>query len=508
MAKMLRYWLAIFMLCAPMAALAQTAAAIKASDAQDQRIAKLEQQIADSKGSADNAWMLMSSALVLLMTGPGLALFYGGLVRKKNVLATMMQSFALMAVVTVVWGIFGYSLSFGAGNSFIGGLHNLFLHGVSAQPDPDYAGTIPAQTFMIYQLMFAIITPALITGAFAERIKFSAMVVFMVLWSIVVYSPMAHMVWGKGGLLNAALGGRFPTLDFAGGTVVHVTSGVSALVCALYLGRRLGYPHKPMPPHSMVLSFIGACLLWVGWFGFNAGSALSAGSLATSAFIATHFAAAAAVIGWSAAEWLRNGKPSALGAISGAVAGLVAITPAAGFVSPMSALAIGAIAGVFCFLMVTHVKARFGYDDSLDAFGVHGAGGMAGALLTGVFASSAINPIFKDASGRVLASGALEGNKHQLVNQAIGVAIAAGLAIVGTLVILKLVDLLIGLRVPEDHEIQGLDVTQHGEEGYSWEHPAPVRVAAFSDLGQHAIDIRPKLDHNDFAFAGEVSECD
>jgi Amt family ammonium transporter len=258
----------------------------------------------------------------------------------------------------------------------------------------------------------------------------------------------------------------------------------------------------------MVLSFIGACLLWVGWFGFNAGSALSAGSLATSAFIATHFAAAAAVIGWSAAEWLRNGKPSALGAISGAVAGLVAITPAAGFVSPMSALAIGAIAGVFCFLMVTHVKARFGYDDSLDAFGVHGAGGMAGALLTGVFASSAINPIFKDASGRVLASGALEGNKHQLVNQAIGVAIAAGLAIVGTLVILKLVDLLIGLRVPEDHEIQGLDVTQHGEEGYSWEHPAPVRVAAFSDLGQHAIDIRPKIDHNDFAFAGEASECD
>jgi Amt family ammonium transporter len=495
MAKMLRYWLAIFILWAPLGALAQ-AAAVKPADATDQRIARLEQQIADSKGSADNAWMLMSSALVLLMTGPGLALFYGGLVRKKNVLATMMQSFALMAVVTVVWGIFGYSLSFGEGNSIIGGLHNLFLHGVGAQPDPAYAGTIPAQTFMIYQLMFAIITPALITGAFAERIKFSAMVVFMVLWSIVVYSPMAHMVWGKGGLLNAALGGRFPTLDFAGGTVVHVTSGVSALVCALYLGRRLGYPHKPMPPHSMVLSFIGACLLWVGWFGFNAGSALSAGSLATSAFVATHFAAAAAVIGWSAAEWLRNGKPSALGAISGAVAGLVAITPAAGFVSPMSALAIGAIAGVFCFLMVTHVKARFGYDDSLDAFGVHGAGGMVGALLTGVFASSAINPIFKDATGRVLASGALEGNKHQLVNQAIGVAIAAGLAVVGTLVILKVVDVLIGLRVPEDHEIQGLDVTQHGEEGYSWEHPAPAGVAAFSDFRQHGGEMRPEMGVN------------
>jgi Amt family ammonium transporter len=494
MAKILRFCLAIFLFCVPLSALAQAAAATASSDAQDQRIARLEQQIADSKGSADNAWMLMSSALVLLMTGPGLALFYGGLVRKKNVLATMMQSFALMAIVTVVWAIFGYSLSFGEGNSFIGGLHNLLLHGVGAQPNPDYAGTIPAQTFMIYQLMFAIITPALITGAFAERMKFSALVLFMVLWSVVVYSPMAHMVWGKGGLLNAALGGRFPTLDFAGGTVVHITSGVSALVCALYLGRRLGYPQKPMPPHSMVLSFIGACLLWVGWFGFNAGSALSAGSLATSAFVATHLAAAAAVIGWSAAEWLRNGKPSALGAISGAVAGLVAITPAAGFVTPMSSLAIGAIAGVFCFLMVTHVKARFGYDDSLDAFGVHGAGGTVGALLTGVFASSAINPIFKDASGRVAASGALEGNKHQLINQSIGVAIAAGLAIVGTLVILKAVDVLIGLRVPEDHEIQGLDVTQHGEEGYSWEHPAPVRVAAFSDLGQHVVEMRPELD--------------
>ena len=492
MAKILRYWLAIFILWAPFGALAQ-ASAVKASDAQNERIAKLEQQIADSKGSADNAWMLMSSALVLLMTGPGLALFYGGLVRKKNVLATMMQSFAMMAVVTVVWAIFGYSLAFGEGNSFIGGLHNFLLHGVGAQPDPDYSGAIPAQTFMIYQLMFAIITPALITGAFAERMKFSALVVFMVLWSVVVYSPMAHMVWGKGGLLNAALGGRFPTLDFAGGTVVHITSGVSALVCALYLGRRLGYPRQPMPPHSMVLSFIGACLLWVGWFGFNAGSALSAGSLATSAFVATHFAAAAAVIGWGAAEWIRNGKPSALGAISGAVSGLVAITPAAGFVTPMAALAIGAIAGVFCFLMVTHVKAFFKYDDSLDAFGVHGAGGTIGALLTGVFASSAINPIFKDASGRVLASGALEGNRHQLINQSIGVAIAAGLAIVGTLVILKLVDVLIGLRVPEDHEIQGLDLTQHGEEGYTWEHPVPARVAAFAQIPQHGLEIHPEI---------------
>ena len=419
--------------------------------------------------SGDVAWMLVSTALVLLMTIPGLALFYAGMVRKKNVLATMMQSFALMALVTVLWALIGYSLSFGSGNSFIGSLSHLFLRGVGAQPDAAYAATIPQQTFMVYQLMFAIITPALITGAFAERMKFSAMVLFMILWSVVIYDPMAHMVWGKGGLLNAALGGRFPTLDFAGGTVVHVTSGVSALVCALYLGKRLGYPQESMPPHSVVLSFIGACLLWVGWFGFNAGSALSAGSLATSAFVATHFAAAAAVVGWAGAEWLRNGKPSALGAISGAVAGLVAITPAAGFVSPMSALCIGLIAGVFCYWMVSRVKARLGYDDSLDAFGVHGVGGTIGALLTGVFAASAVNPIFKDAQGNPLASGFLEGNYGQLLNQFVGVAIAWGLAAVGTVVILKVVDLTVGLRVSSDHEIQGLDLSQHGEEGYYWE---------------------------------------
>ena len=439
------------------------------SKADADRIAKLEQQIADAKSSADNSWMLTSSALVLMMTGPGLALFYGGLVRKKNVLATMMQSFAMMALITVLWALFGYSFSFGAGNGFIGDFHHLFLNGVGSQPDPDYSTTIPQQTFMVYQLMFAIITPALITGAFAERMKFSAMVIFMVLWSVVVYDPMAHMVWGKGGFLNAALGGRFPTLDFAGGTVVHVTSGVSALVCAIYLGRRLGYPREAMPPHSVVLSFVGACLLWVGWFGFNAGSALAAGNLATSAFVATHFAAAAAVVGWAGAEWVRNGKPSALGAISGAVAGLVAITPAAGFVSPMAALFIGLAAGVFCYLMVAKVKARLGYDDSLDAFGVHGAGGTLGALLTGVFASSAVNPIFKNAQGSTLPSGLLEGNAHQLVNQLVGVVIAWGLAAVGTLIILKIVDATVGLRVSEEHEIQGLDLSQHGEEGYYWE---------------------------------------
>ncbi len=436
-------------------------------------IAQLQQQIADAKGSADNAWMLMCSALVLLMTGPGLALFYGGLVRKKNVLSTMMQSFAMMALITVIWAIIGYSLCFGSGNSFIGGVEHAFLHAVGAAPDADYAATIPQQTFMIYQLMFAIITPALICGAFAERMKFSAMLLFMTLWSLIVYAPMAHMVWGKGGFLNASLGGRFPTLDFAGGTVVHITSGVSALICALYLGRRVGFPKEPMPPHSVVLSFIGACLLWVGWFGFNAGSALNAGSLATSAFVATHFAAATAAIGWAGAEWIRNGKPSVLGAISGSVAGLVAITPAAGFVGPMSALLIGLIAGVFCYAMVAVVKARLGYDDSLDAFGVHGAGGTIGALLTGVFASSVINPVFKDAQGHVLPVGMIEGNFRQLGNQAIGVLIAIVLAVVGTSLILMAVNFTIGLRVSAEDEVQGLDLTQHGEEGYYWEASMP-----------------------------------
>ena len=435
----------------------------QSSDSPEARLTKLEQQAADAKSSADNAWMLTSSALVLMMTGPGLALFYGGLVRKKNVLATMMQSFILMAIVTVIWAICGYSLCFGEGNSFIGGLNHLFLHGVSLAPNAAYSTTIPEQTFMVYQLMFAIITPALITGAFAERMKFSAMVVFMVLWTFLIYDPMAHMVWGKGGLLNAALGGRFPTLDFAGGTVVHITSGVSALVCALYMGKRLGYPQTTMFPHSVVLSFVGASLLWVGWFGFNAGSALGSGSLATSAFVATHFAAAAAVIGWCGAEWIHNGKPSVLGAISGSVAGLVAITPASGFVTPSSALIIGLVAGGVCFLMVAKVKARFGYDDSLDAFGVHGAGGTLGALLTGIFASNAINPI---------GSGLLEGNSKQFWNQVIGVGISWTIAIVGTLIILFLVDKTIGLRVSEDHEIQGLDLSQHGEEGYYWEVPA------------------------------------
>ena len=446
------------------AALAQTPATADRVAALEKTVADQSAAIAAAQSAGDNAWMLVSAALVLMMSGPGLALFYGGLVRRKNILGTMMQTFAMMAVITVLWALVTYSLAFGEGSAFIGGLHNVLLHGVGLAPDVKYAATIPLQTFMVYQLMFAIITPALITGAFAERMKFSAMLLFMVLWTILVYSPMAHMVWGKGGLLNASLGGRFPCLDFAGGTVVHVTSGVSALVCALYLGKRLGYPKEAMPPHSVVLSFIGACLLWVGWFGFNAGSALSAGTLATSAFIATHFGAAAAAIGWSAAEWIKNGRCTALGAISGAVAGLVAITPASGFVTPISALWIGLIAGIFCYLMVVKVKAIFGYDDSLDAFGVHGAGGTIGALLTGVFASSAINPIF----GAGKPTGLLEGNHGQIVNQAIGVAIAWGLSIVGTLVILFVVDKVVGLRVSEEDERTGLDLSQHGEEGYDF----------------------------------------
>src|SRR5580658_2185859 len=446
--------------------------AAPATASETDRLAALEKSsaeqtaaIAAAQSAGDNGWMLVSSALVLLMSGPGLALFYGGLVRRKNVLGTMMQTFAMMAVITVLWALLTYSLAFGEGNAFIGGLHNVFLHGVGLAPDPKYAATIPLQTFMVFQLMFAIITPALITGAFAERMKFSAMLTFMVLWAIFVYSPMAHMVWGKGGLLNASLGGRFPCLDFAGGTVVHITSGVSALITALYLGKRLGYPREPMPPHSVVLSFIGACLLWVGWFGFNAGSALSAGTLATSAFVNTHFGAAAAAIGWAAAEWIRNGKPSALGAISGCVAGLVAITPASGFVTPMGALWIGLIAGVFCFFMVVKVKNLFGYDDSLDAFGVHGAGGTLGAILTGLFANSVINPIF----GAGKTTGFWEGNHGQVLNQLVGVLVAWTLSIIGTLLILFVVDKLMGLCLSEDEEREGLDISQHGEEGYYFE---------------------------------------
>ena len=437
--------------------------------AQDDKIAALETAVKSAQSSGDNAWMLVSAALVLMMTGPGLALFYGGLVRKKNVLGTMMQSFIMMALMTVLWAICGYSIAFGEGTPFFGDLRYLFLSGVGAEPNGDYAATIPQQTFMVFQLMFAIITPALITGAFAERMRFSAMLLFMTLWALIVYFPMAHMVWGKGGLLNAFLGGSIPCLDFAGGTVVHITSGFSALVCALYLGKRTGYPFEPIKPHSLVLSFIGACLLWVGWFGFNAGSALGAGALATSAFVATHFAAATGALGWIVAEWMKHGKPSVLGGISGAVAGLVAITPGSGFVAPMPALLIGFLAGLICYFMVVIVKGKVGYDDSLDAFGVHGVGGTLGAILTGVFATNVVNSGLKDANGNPQALGLVDGNGAQIVNQIIGSGIAIILAVVATFVILKIVDLTIGVRADAREEQMGLDLSMHGEEGYNLE---------------------------------------
>jgi ammonium transporter, Amt family len=441
---------------------AAPAAAIPADIAK--KLDDLDKAAKNAQMSGDNAWMLTSAALVLMMTGPGLALFYGGLVRKKNVLGTMMHSFILMATVSVIWAVIGYSLCFAEGSPFIGDLRYVFLKGVGAEPNGDYAGTIPQQTWMIYQLMFAIITPALISGAFAERMKFSAMLLFMTLWSFIVYFPMAHMVWGKGGFFNAVAGGVVPAWDFAGGTVVHITSGVSALVCALYLGKRKGYPNESMRPHSVVLSVIGACLLWVGWFGFNAGSALNAGPLASSAFIVTHFATAAAVLGWMFIEWMMAGKPSVLGAISGAVAGLVAITPASGFVKPMPAMLIGFAAGVVCYLMVSKVKQMFGYDDALDAFGVHGIGGTLGAILTGVFATKEVNDL---RMGKPM--GLVDGDAGQVVNQLIAVAISWGLAIVWTLVILKICDLVCGVRVSSEDETQGLDLSMHGEEGYNLE---------------------------------------
>ena len=433
------------------------------------RIDKLEKSAAGAQAGADNAFVLLCSAFVLLMTIPGLALFYGGLVRQKNVLSTMLKSLISVGIVTLLWAFVGYSLVFSEGNGFIGGFDFAFLRGVGGDPNGDYSTTIPQQSFMIFQLMFAIITPALITGAFAERIKFISKVAFTTLWMFLVYFPLAHIVWGKGGFLNAVLGGTIPALDFAGGTVVHISSGVSALVCALYLGKRIDYHNEPTAPHNTVLSLIGAGLLWFGWFGFNAGSALSAGALATNAFVTTHFAAATAMLTWVLIDWLKNGKPTVIGAISGAVAGLVCITPAAGFVSPISAILIGMVAGSVCYVMVCEVKKRFGYDDTLDVFGIHGIGGIFGAVLTGVLATSAVNPIFKDASGAVLPVGLIEGNAMQVVNQLVGVGITIALASIGSILILKFVDLVIGLRVSESEETAGLDVTQHGETAYVFE---------------------------------------
>ncbi|TMQ28296.1 MAG: ammonium transporter [Candidatus Rokuibacteriota bacterium] len=401
----------------------------------------------------DTAWMLTSSALVLMMTAPGLALFYGGMVRQKNALATLMQSFIIMALISVQWVLWGYSLAFGPDKGgIIGGLEWIGLRGVGAQPYDAYSKTIPHQAFMLFQMMFAIITPALITGAFAERKKFSAFLVFTLLWATIVYDPLAHWVWGDGGWLK-----NLGALDFAGGTVVHISSGVSALVCAIVLGKRKGYGHQPMQPHNLPMTVMGAALLWFGWFGFNAGSALEANGLAASAFLATNTAAASAALGWMFTEWMTRGKPTVLGAASGAVAGLVAITPASGFVGPMSALIIGAIAGALCY-SACNLKSKLGYDDSLDVVGVHGVGGTWGALATGLFASKAINEAGAD--------GLFFGNAGQLRTQLIAVLATYALAVVLTWVILKVVDATVGLRVADEDEVAGLDLSQHSETAY------------------------------------------
>ena len=400
--------------------------------------------------------MLTASALVLMMTAPGLALFYGGLVRSKNGLATIMQSFVLVALVSVQWVLWGYSLAFGPDHGhLIGGLDWLGLSGVGGAPNPDYAPTIPHQCFMIYQCMFAIITPALITGAVAERMKFSAFLLFSVLWTTLIYDPLCHWVWGKGGWIG--MNGGMGALDFAGGTVVHISSGVSALAAVLVMGKRLGYPHEPMPPHNLPFSVVGAAMLWVGWFGFNGGSALGSGALATSAFVATNSATGAATLSWMYAEWVVKGKPTVLGAASGAVAGLVAITPASGFVSPVSSLIIGGIAGLVCF-SACNLKSRLGYDDSLDVVGVHGVGGTTGAILTGLFASKAVNSAGAD--------GLLFGNPAQLGVQLVAVGVSMVYCFVGAYALLRIVDAIVGLRVAEEDEVSGLDLSQHGETAY------------------------------------------
>lgn len=429
---------------------------------------------ADKFSAADNAWMLTSSALVLMMTAPGLALFYCGLVRKKNVLSVMMQCVFLMCIMTVVWAIYGYSLVFGGDNPWIGDTSYLFMRGVDATwdngPQLKLAPglTIPLMTHMLYQGMFFIITPALICGAFAERMKFSTMVVFSVLWGTLIYCPLAHWIWGNGflayGTENGVKFGYGGALDFAGGTVVHISSGISALVCALLLGKRLGYGKEEMRPHNMTYTAIGAAMLWVGWFGFNAGSALSAGRLATCAFGATHFAAASGGITWAALEWQFRGKPSVLGACSGLVAGLACVTQAAGYVTLMPALGIGVIGATVCYTACTAVKVRFGYDDSLDVFGVHGIAGTLGAILTGFFATRATGAI-TDSAIAAKPLGLLEGGTL-LKGQLLAAAVGWGLAIVGTFIILKVLDAVMGLRVSQQAEIEGLDVSQHGEEGY------------------------------------------
>lgn len=463
--------------------------------------AAIQQAISDAALAGHNAWMLTSCALVLFMTAPGLAMFYSGLVRKKNVLSVMMQCVFLMGMMTVLWGLVGYSLSFGGDGPWIGNGEYLFMNNVArtwvdgepfqdsngngvydegeeftdvnengqrdaGQPHTPMEGDIPRLTHMLFQGMFFIITPALICGAFAERMRFSSMVLFLLLWGILIYCPLCHWVW-DGGILGfvptgeegyGVMGGA---LDFAGGTVVHISSGVSALVCALVIGKRLGYGSEPMPPHNLTYTALGAAMLWIGWFGFNAGSELLSDTLTSSAFAVTHFAAAAGALAWPLTEWVLRGKPTLLGACSGAVAGLVCITPAAGFVNPMPALIMGAAAGVVCYFACTWLKNTLKYDDSLDAFGVHGVGGTLGAVLTGVFATRAAwnidgeNPL-----------GLMEGETRILIGQVVAVAITWVFAAVGTFILLKIIDLALGLRVSQEAEIQGLDLSQHGEEGY------------------------------------------
>ncbi len=405
--------------------------------------------------SGDTAWVLMSTALVMLMTFPGLALFYGGLVRRKNVLATIMQSFFVLCLISIQWVLFGYSLAFGPDKGhLIGSFAWIGLKGVGMAPNPDYASTIPHLLFMAYQMMFAVITPGLITGAFAERMKFSTYCVFTLLWATLVYDPVCHWVWGAGGWLR-----NLGALDFAGGTVVHVSSGISALVCALYIGKRRGYGHEPMSPHNLPLCLIGAALLWFGWFGFNAGSALGANELAVAAFIATNTAAAAAALTWMIIEWKITGKPTILGGATGAVAGLVAITPAAGFVTPLSSILIGILVGMVCYASVAVIKLKFGYDDSLDAFGVHGVGGTLGALATGLFAQKIVN-----AAGN---NGLFFGNPGQFITQATGVIVTIAYAVTVTFILLKVLDAVMGLRVQDEEEVIGLDITQHEESAYT-----------------------------------------
>jgi Amt family ammonium transporter len=403
--------------------------------------------------SGDTGWMLISTALVMLMT-PGLAFFYGGMVRRKNVLSIMVQCLILLAVISLQWVAFGYSLSFGPDHAgIIGGLSWAGLHNVGLTPNPDYAATIPHQLFMVYQMMFAVITPALIVGAFAERMKFSAFLVFSVLWATIVYDPMAHWVWGMGGWLR-----ELGALDFAGGIVVHVSAGTGALAAALVVGRRKGYPDIS-PPHNLPFAILGAALLWFGWFGFNAGSALTSGTLAVSAFINTHMAAAAATASWALLEWRLSKRPTALGLISGAIAGLATITPAAGFVTPAGAIGIGFLTGIVCYFSVMVVKSKLGYDDSLDAFGVHGVGGMLGVLMTGLLATTAINPAGKD--------GLAYGNPRQLLVQFIAMIVCGVFSFVLSWGLLKLIDKTMGLRVQPDHENIGLDLTQHRESAYT-----------------------------------------